>query len=878
MAHAPATDFTKYLYESKFKVEPGEKGNIQFMCGGSRPFLLPDRHYEHAVERYHVSVQNTQPNFIVETLQGHVLKAFQDLDDRVIMRATQDPVTQAIKPWPADHAAAVLRAKQVAVLYHTEVLQKYYPDHEDLELIVQGADIQFIEKLDEHKQRIRQVLLEPEVDPDLTSVEQLPPVAAALPPPSSSSSSSSPPTDPSLPCCHAAQRASMELPLPDDFDVYSQVELLVNPPACPITFFSHSSSYYCCEECGRLPAGGTPTAALRDLQLGDGMDDEEEKSPDDDNVLPEGTFWALFKVGWHYTSPGIPITSAMLLQLRESFIAVWREHPTLGGRRSVLLQDYGTVVDRSVIINCTLRWPGSLKSKGCECLGKGPKRGGGAKGKRGPLEDCAKCGGDGFINGGRPYWPLFRLDNRGRVSDIRPQSVDGKLLRACMLRLVPEPKARPMEVPNDAPRPVPATADELEQRQRRGNKPVPVVFAHDAVGMKTWPKDEIPLDSGQGLAIRQLIRERSWPQFRGLELVKASIDSPNQRFICVKVEGTNSNYCMNKGSAHPQCTIYFLLRRATKNLHQKCFCPCQAGPDKPRKKTDRCKDYESEPIPIPIELFPRIFPALKEQYDIWTANPTLVSPTDFPASGAPWAAAVATTEEEEEKDDSGTTTAALVGASGRGSSTAKVVKSKQLNAAAVVVIRPTQKELSAKLIEDATIALFSKNAGSFAAAAGGGGESALAGPDSSALGNYSGRKSAMHSSSSTAAGTKKRKRNQWAAAPPPAKKQSRKAAAAAATHDEEKRPVVVVVEQQEQKTSSAGRFVFQWVAKQQGKLPPVGFGDAAFRSAAAASAAAARTPSSSSGRTPLSTGRHKNSKKARDRHAQPRQPRQKARA
>lgn len=648
MVKAPSTTFTRWLFKKEFAIKAGEKGHIQFMCGGSRPFHIPDDAYNEGTSQYYHSVKRHDPNFIVDTLQNHVVKAFMDLDDRVIMRATRDPKTGIVTPWPEDHAAAVLKAKQLASLFHSKVLQVYYPDGKDLDLIVQGAEVQFLEELDHQKQRKRTVLLPEEADPDLMTLQTLPVAVSAVGMPgvlpfhiptvlvdaaaqSHVSQQKSEPVDriplaeaPPACCPHVAARLCMQLPPPaigspaimrDDDDEecpsldYSFANIAIDDDDSEDEDLLEQSirdpaAHFACEECDSRvddPAPSSVSAAAASREQATSVP-----------VAGSDWFWGLFKMGWHYACPGIPSTTDSLLQLRESFLLAWKHHPTLGGPRSVLTSTYGNIVDRGVLVKLGLRWPGSLKSKTCECVTK-VKNSKGVK-RNVAKPGCKKCEEKGYIDEGRPYWPFFRLDSSGRVHDIKADEVDVDMIRACILRLVPEPAmSRAYFIPEGAPRAVPATVSELAEQKRRGGKPVPVAFPSDAAAMSRWPKESIDVNSQRGAAIQKMIRD-AWPEKYGeLEAEKIVMEANKERFICVSVSGTNQHWCHNKDGEHPTHTVWFHFNLASQEVSQRCFCPCEIEAAKPRVSGLKCTDFKSERRLIYDSVLDVIFP--KKQHE-----------------------------------------------------------------------------------------------------------------------------------------------------------------------------------------------------------------------------------------------------------------------
>ena len=99
--------------------------------------------------------------------------------------------------------------------------------------------------------------------------------------------------------------------------------------------------------------------------------------------------------------------------------------------------------------------------------------------------------------------------------------------------------------------------------------------------------------------IRKSFKRHNIREFRKISRVKGK---------CAMVALVEAKYCLNLGREHKSNNVYFYISKD--GVSQRCFCTCNTEKG---RTFGKCKDFQSDPIPIPKELSKALFPAAKKK-------------------------------------------------------------------------------------------------------------------------------------------------------------------------------------------------------------------------------------------------------------------------
>ena len=294
------------------------------------------------------------------------------------------------------------------------------------------------------------------------------------------------------------------------------------------------------------------------------------------------------KTGVHLIWPEIYVTTEQCLDMRETVIA---DLITTFGQRVNPFNDWRDVVDCSVYNKAGLRMIGSRKTEACPtCKGK---RKTDADGER-----CTMCGGNGHVDAGRPYAPLFVTDGSGRRDKERE-----KLYIEDYSRLVWDTKIRTSkDAPSDGY--IVGEGAPLYQASDDNKR-------HKPAGLPRAGKQAAcALDTPEARAIQEYFTSPDAPLVYKNVVVtsvvlnsrKASKDKEEKSYF-VHVSGENSRYCHNIKRNHKSNRIYFRITQSSIFQH----CHDDSDVRDPEMLYGLCKDQALEMSKTPGKLQSTLF-------------------------------------------------------------------------------------------------------------------------------------------------------------------------------------------------------------------------------------------------------------------------------
>ena len=282
------------------------------------------------------------------------------------------------------------------------------------------------------------------------------------------------------------------------------------------------------------------------------------------------------KTGVHLIWPEIYVTTEQCLDMRESVIA---DLILKFGHRTGVLNDWKDVVDESVYVKAGLRMLGSRKTEPC------PK----CKGKKKGETRCQACGGNGRVDQGRPYAPLFVTDGTGKRDPAREaaylQDYHSLLLDTKIRTTLQNPESS-FKVPDGAP-----TYETSGAGKKRG------------IGKTPTRAAKVAHESIEAEAIQEFFQTcLSWPQYRNVVVAQVS---KTKTSYTVHVTGENCRYCQNIGRNHKSNRIFFVF--VDGKAYQKCYDNSDVLSRE--MKHGLCRSYQSAGADLPGKLRNILFPA-----------------------------------------------------------------------------------------------------------------------------------------------------------------------------------------------------------------------------------------------------------------------------
>lgn len=305
------------------------------------------------------------------------------------------------------------------------------------------------------------------------------------------------------------------------------------------------------------------------------------------------------KTGFHVMFPALVVTAEEALLLRAGCVAAYRKQ--LSGDRPPPANSVEDVLDESVLRpgGNGLRMVGSHKCAKCvKCLAIKARD-----------YKCPQCEGTRHVDEGRPYYPVFTQDGRGRptpsdLARIRQNFI--YMVQQCSVRtphtqssheIVPPPGA-PMPAAGHRPMRTEPRRDEGRDLRFDGGE-----FKDSRVGAKYTV--EVERDSELFLQVQTCVRERVHHEmYRDVELSRVFCNAERSYYLCkLRAHCPGGNWCMNVGRNHTSAQIYFQID--AKGISQRCFSS-KSGPD---GGGARCGKWRSLPVALPADVRAALFGA-----------------------------------------------------------------------------------------------------------------------------------------------------------------------------------------------------------------------------------------------------------------------------
>lgn len=304
----------------------------------------------------------------------------------------------------------------------------------------------------------------------------------------------------------------------------------------------------------------------------------------------QGTKHTCFKTGFHIIYPKILVNQRHALTIRNIFIAELKKEL---GERAAPKNTWEDLVDECVFLANGLRMVYSNKTAKCtSCNGK-------SKGNSGI--SCTTCI-NGRIDVGRPYVPHAVFSALGVLDkeELHRIRVDPEycIKQASIRRDDPSAVVTQFTLPEGyvyAPDPNSRTHKRLLTERKKGVRDVRYdgsQYDQDVALSGGWKRSMIQMESDDPLydRLKDFVNRSS-------VYAKTAIHSiyMNKRrtSVFIKATGHNSTFCMNKGDCHNSNSIYFQIVKKL-GCSQRCF-------------KRECKDWKSNPIPLPVDLERDIF-------------------------------------------------------------------------------------------------------------------------------------------------------------------------------------------------------------------------------------------------------------------------------
>jgi hypothetical protein len=293
------------------------------------------------------------------------------------------------------------------------------------------------------------------------------------------------------------------------------------------------------------------------------------------------------KHGLHIHFPNLHVDTPMALRIRHAVVQklsnnLQRSSPTTWS------QD----IDEAVYGPNGLRMLYSRKTTRCKCASKN-------------RDECQECFGEGRIDEGRAYMPLWKISMDCTVTSL---SCDSPLLslveETCIRSQRNTPSHRFNVLPPcwfEDPTTTPVTTVTTSSRSNK-RKSLNLVEGHHAVEGALANKE--PLCDTDRDTLRAWmdtqIRKRTLPkEYKGVAFMNMFSFTMNGTRSHV-IARMDSQYCMNIGREHSTNTVYLEINLCTKKAFMRCYCRCDTteGRRKLNHKNEitRCRDYRSEPL------------------------------------------------------------------------------------------------------------------------------------------------------------------------------------------------------------------------------------------------------------------------------------------
>ena len=297
------------------------------------------------------------------------------------------------------------------------------------------------------------------------------------------------------------------------------------------------------------------------------------------------------KYGVHIVAPDLVVNKLMMLRIREAVVQKLQNNFEKFGPTS-----WQDDIDPVVYESSGLRMNYSRKGSRCKCSLK-------------DRDDCDKCNRTGKIDEGRPYTPLFSMNQIFLLVPFDPfdsstTCYDGiyQVLKTTSIRsTLQEPNVKFNDAPPswfEDPLVAPdglITQPARQKRHRDLNEGISSV--------------ENKLENQKDLSSSDLYALNNWFQlmchkkllpkeYKKVEISKAFSYTQNsvRSYVIARV---SSQYCMNIGREHSTNTVYLLYNMTTQKACMKCYCRCLTKEG--RRSTSKglvqmCKDFSSSHI------------------------------------------------------------------------------------------------------------------------------------------------------------------------------------------------------------------------------------------------------------------------------------------
>lgn len=229
-------------------------------------------------------------------------------------------------------------------------------------------------------------------------------------------------------------------------------------------------------------------------------------------------------------------------------------------------------------------------------------------------KDCAACDGNGQVDTGRPYMPMFVTDGNGR-RDVAAEA----LYQLDFLQLLKDTKVRTalQELPADLgfvmPEGAPAYLDEGSgggpKKKKRGSAAAAgagsAAAATGAVDLAANPRGmSVRLNRSDELCeqVEAFIRETAGAPYAEVQVSQLSTNAARTCYL-VNLRGPGCQYCYNVGRAHASNRVYFML--TPQGMVQRCHDSTNSAGD---TKFGPCATYRSATMPLHERLAVALFP------------------------------------------------------------------------------------------------------------------------------------------------------------------------------------------------------------------------------------------------------------------------------
>lgn len=294
-----------------------------------------------------------------------------------------------------------------------------------------------------------------------------------------------------------------------------------------------------------------------------------------------------YKYGVHITSPSIVVNKNKMLKVREAVVQKLQNNLEKQGPTS-----WDEDIDKVVYESSGFRMNFSRKGGRCKCTQK-------------QRDMCEKCEGTGKVDEGRPYMPLFTMDNTYSYTlyQTNPEALTFDfvydILKKTSIRTTQETNVHFNQTPpswfEDTTLFKPPEGLIITPKKRKLTEGV------DSVECKLENKIELSADDLHSFNkwFHSMCNKKQLPQqYKGIYVTRAfSFTNNNVRSnIIARID---SQYCMNIGREHATNTVYMLINTLTKRAVMKCYCRCETTEGRRsviRGKTQMCKDFSSSSI------------------------------------------------------------------------------------------------------------------------------------------------------------------------------------------------------------------------------------------------------------------------------------------